>query len=137
MATNATENTNFLANPVAYFRISGIALAAVAVLGIIMSAVNKGGFIDGFLEFDWTHNIVHILLAAIGILLGFGNIASSVVKTFAIVLGAVYVVLGVVGFISVDAFILGGLGFHLELGENLVHLIIGAYGLTAGLMAKA
>lgn len=129
-------NPNSLGQPAGYFRLTGVLLGVLAVLGIVVRAANNGEFLGEFLAFDWTHNVLHILLAAVAVLLGWGNIAPSVTKMFAIVLGSVYIVLGGVGFIPVVADWLGStLELHVELVENIVHILIGLYGLVVGLVA--
>lgn len=126
-----TNTTNPVLNPRIYWRVSAFALSAVALLGIIMSAANNGQFISGFLEFDWGHNIVHVVLAAIAFTFGFAPVSGQLSKVFAILFGAVYLGLGVLGFIVTD------LGFlMLELGENLVHILLGAWALLSGLAAR-
>lgn len=127
-----TNTSNPIMNPVIYWRVSAWTLAATAVLGIVMSAVNDGEFIDGFLNFDWTHNIVHVVLAAAAFLFGYANLPGSTAKTFAIIFGFVYGGLGAFG-LFVDE--VGPM--HLEMGENLIHLLLGAWGLVAGFGSKA
>lgn len=139
-----------MANPITnaktYAQITGIALAAVAVLGIVLSLMGTDGMYGlfcsepsattckgeaaetSFLGFDWTHNIVHVVLAAIALYVGFAAPANYV-GTYAKVFGIVYLALGVAGFFVADLGIL-----HLELGENLVHLVIGLWGVVAGFM---
>lgn len=134
---------NPLMNATLYARITGIALLAIAILGMVFSAMGDGSGRYGlfcenattcegaasnnsFLAFDWTHNIVHVVLAGIALYVGFaatGNIATLYAKVF----GIVYAGLGVTGFFATDLGIL-----HLELGENLVHLLVGAWGIVAG-----
>lgn len=134
---------NPILNPKLHAQVVGIALAAVAVLGIILSLIGAGGHFgffcddaiacDGaeaaegsFLGFDWGHNLVHVLLAAIALVVGY-TAYSRMARTYAQVFGIVYAALGVFGFVFADLFIL-----HLELGENLLHLLIGAWGIAAG-----
>lgn len=132
-ATTTHAEPNPIADVRIYWRVSGIALAAVAVLGIVLSLATGGAFISGFLEFDWTHNIVHVALAAVALGLGFGNVDRAVSKNIAKVIGVVYLGLGVVGFIGPVVEMLESLlGLGLEVGENLVHLLIGAWGAYAG-----
>lgn len=135
-----TKTSGGILGTTAYWRISGIALLATAILGFVLVGINKADLLGkDFLTFDTTHNIVHIVLAAVALFFGFANIPAGASKLFAIIVGGVYFLLGVVGFL--DSGNLFGLGtsikMHLELGENLVHLVIGGYGLTAGFMAKA
>lgn len=129
----ASRNTSSTTNVGVYWKVSGVALAAVAALGILLNAIGQGGLLGGFLSFDWTHNIVHVLLAVVALGIGFSTVEASLSKNLAKVVGIVYLGLGVVGFLPgiVDA-VDSLLGLHLELGENLVHLVIGAWGVYAG-----
>lgn len=133
-ATATTGTGNPIADVTTFWRISGVAVAAVAVLGIVLNAVDNGNLLGSFLTFDWTHNIVHVVLAAIALVMGFATVAMNTSKMVAKVFGAVYLLLGVAGFISAGLFGLGdAIGLELEIGENLVHLVIGAWGLYAGM----
>jgi hypothetical protein len=130
-----TTTTNPILNPTMYWRVSAFALAAVAVLGTVMNlATSNGELVGGFLEFDWTHNVVHYVLAAAAFIFGFANLTPTVVRTFAIVFGFVYAGLGILGFVIGNGEAIGPLG--LELGENLIHLLLGAWGLLVGFMSK-
>lgn len=149
-----------MANPIGnaktYAKITGIALAAVALLGIVLTLVGGGNYglincgdnpttttnekgnltctneaaaSESFLAFDWTHNILHVVLAAVALYVGFGNVSAAMTTMYAKVFGIVYAGLGVAGFFWT--------GFstsvlHLEMGENLVHLVIGLWGVYAG-----
>jgi hypothetical protein len=121
--------TNPLMNPKIYALVTGFALAAVAGLGIVMQLLTNGKFISGFLVFDWTHNILHVVLAVAALTIGFAA-GGAYARIYARIFGIVYVGLAIVGFVAPNA--LGFLGVHLELGENLVHLLIGAWGIVTG-----
>lgn len=131
MTTTATRTTQAHENPIkdvhTYWKVSGMGLAAIAILGIIVNILfgNQQG-IPGFLVFDWTHNIVHVALAALALGVGFGNVNLAIARPLALVVGIVYLALGVVGFIAGNLF--SFMGLHLQFGENLVHLLIGAWG---------
>lgn len=141
-----TNTTNPILNPVLYWRVTAFALTAVALLGIILASISGGGATttkDQVLAFDshhglgltWTHNIVHVVLALAAFIFGFSNMPGKVVKTFAIIFGVVYVGLGVTGFFVSNP--LGsGLALNLGVALNAVHLLIGAWALTAGLGAR-
>jgi hypothetical protein len=133
-ATNTpTATRNPVMDPVVYWRVSAFALTAVALLGIVLNATGNGDLLGkGFLAFDWSHNILHVILAAVAFLFGFAALPGKMVKTFAIVFGAVYAGLGVLGFITAEV---GPI--HLEIGENIVHILLGAWGLLAGIGGKA
>src|SRR5687767_6890079 len=104
-------------NPRNYAKITGVALLLVAVLGIVFSAMGTDGKYGlfcstptattcegtasdtSFLAFDWTHNILHVVLAAIALTVGFVSLGASYARQYAMTFGAVYFVLGVMGFI--------------------------------------
>jgi hypothetical protein len=132
-ATTQTTGMKNILSPTMFWRLSAFALAAVAVLGIILNAVDQADLLGAdFLAFDWTHNILHVVLAGAAFLFGYGNLAPNVTKTFALIFGVVYLGLGVTGFVIGNGGEIGPIA--LELGENLVHILIGAWGLAAGLM---
>lgn len=131
-ATSAYQGTNPIVNPVIYWRVSAVALGAVALLGIVLNSFGIGDLLGAnFLAFDWGHNILHVVLAVAAAIFGWGNLGAGITKTFAIVFGFVYALLGVLGFFVADLGIL-----NLEIGENLVHLVLGAWALTAGFAAR-
>ena len=131
--STATTTQNPVMDPVVYWRVSAFALAAVALLGIVLSTTGNADILGkGFLAFDWSHTILHVILAAAAFLFGFAALPARMVKAFALVFGVVYAGLGVLGFVTVE---LGPM--HLEVGENVIHLALGAWGLLAGIAGKA
>lgn len=141
-ATARPTNQNFILDPKVYWRVSAFALSAVAILGIVLASISGGGHESSHdqalafggnhgLGLTWTHNAVHVVLALAAFVFGFGNLSPGVTKTFAIVFGFVYVGLGVVGFLFSNP--LGtGLALNLGFSLNAVHLLLGAWALTAG-----
>lgn len=137
----ALETGPALLRPVVYFRISAFALLAVALLGLVMNLIegnysNALGFGDTFLNFTYSHDVLHFVLAAAAFTLGFANVSPSLVKGAAILFGAVYLALGIAGFFVFNAphdtsFL------ALTPALNAVHILLGGYALTSGLMAKA
>lgn len=142
-----------MANPIMdtrmYAKVTGIALAATALLGIIMSITAGGDGRSGlfcsepsattctgdatensFLAFDWTHNGLHVVLALVALAVGFASIPTTYVKYYAVIFGIVYLGLAITGFIANNA--LSFLAIHLELGEQLVHAVIGLWGIVTG-----
>ena len=127
-----TNTTNPVMNPVLYWRINAILVSAVAILGIVLTAIDQADLLGkNFLAFDWTHNILHVVLAVAAFVFGFTAMPGRVVKTFAIIFGFVYTGLGVLGF-----FVHAVGPIHLELGENLVHILLGGWALIAGFGAR-
>jgi hypothetical protein len=146
--TRNTRNTNnVILNPVIYWRVSAFALTAVAIVGVIFAAISGGShttandqlFAFGshhFLGLTWTHTVLHFVLAGAAFLFGFGNFSPQVTKNFAILFGFVYAGLGVLGFLFSNPLGAGALALNLGVSLNAVHLLIGAWALTAGFGAR-
>lgn len=115
--------------PKVYAQLTGVVVGIVAVLGFLLTWTNNADLLGSWLVFDNTHNIAHVVLAAVALYVGFGGASASLQKNYAIVFGAVYALLGIAGFFTASI-----LGIGLEVGENLIHLVVGALGLYAGTM---
>ena len=125
------------------------------ILGVVFLLVGIIGFVMPDLlgtHLSPVHNIIHIASAIVALYLGFAG-SLSAARLFCIVFGAVYLLLGVVGFIA------GGGGEHtlagmpganddnlwkviagqLELGkmDHFVHLLLGIVFLIGGFLTKA
>ena len=132
MATTAFANL--------YARITGPVVLLVGILGIVSQATGYYGYFgdsrtdtSAFLLWDYTHSAIHVGLGIAAIAAGYFTLISPLL--FARVIGAVYVVLGVLGFVNGDLFVGASLGgLHVELGENIIHLALGAAGLVAGFL---
>ncbi len=134
------ETSNLFSNVDLYWRVSAIALGAVAVLGIALTAIGGNNAyvpnveaMESILVFDWAHNIVHVGLFAIAAAFGFGSFSQALSANVAKVIGVVYLALGVAGFVpgvveTLDSLI----GLHLEAGENILHIALGSWGAYAG-----
>jgi hypothetical protein len=93
---------------------TGSALTADAVLGI--------------LDVNGWHNVVHIVTGLLGL-----AAVSYAARTYALVLGAVYVVVAIWGFAETT----NGFGVILDFlpvntEDNILHLVLGLTGLAAG-----
>lgn len=111
------------------------------ILGVVLLIVGLCGFAaPNLLGMHLTpiHNLVHLLTAAIALYLGFAGSPQGA-KTFCAVFGAIYLLLGILGFAApnVVAAIIGHPG---PVGpgdltpDNAVHLLLGIGFLAAGLM---
>jgi len=109
------------------------------VLGVAFLLAGVAGFpMPHLLGFHLTtiHNVVHLATGALALYLGFAGSASAV-RTFCVVFGAVYLALGVLGFVApgVVAAVIGHA--PASAGEltpdNLFHAVVGAAFLVAGL----
>lgn len=128
-------------DPVVVFRISAWILGLVALVGLVSATLPQTKVNDQFLggvglQFTWGHNVLHILLAAAAALFGYAVLEPRLVKSMAIVVGSVYLVLGVLGFFwlnwPADETVLA-----LTPTLNAVHLLLGAWALAAGLLSDA
>jgi hypothetical protein len=117
-----------------------VARTLCKVLGIVFIIAGLAGFaMPNLLGFHLTtiHNIIHILSGAIAAYLGFAGSYSGC-RTFCLVFGAVYALLGVLGFVAPNlvATVIGHptpvTGGDLA-PDNLFHLVVGAVFLVAGL----
>ena len=114
------------------------------ILGVVLLVVGLVGFaMPNLLGMHLTpiHNIVHLLTAAIALYLGFAGSPEGA-KTFCVVFGAIYLLLGILGFAApgVVASIIGHPG-PVSSGDltpdNAVHLLLGIVFLAVGLMRPA
>jgi zinc transporter ZupT len=88
----------------------------------------------GILSVNGWHNVVHLVTGGLGLLAFLAGARAS--RTYALVVGAVYIVVAVWGFIigSGDS-ILGIVPINTE--DSVLHLILGIVGLGAGLASPA
>ncbi|MGH9318041.1 MAG: DUF4383 domain-containing protein [Thermoanaerobaculia bacterium] len=108
------------------------------IAGIVLFIVGLVGFaMPGLLGMHLTsiHNIVHLLTGAIALYFGFSGSAAAA-RTFCLVFGAVYLLLGILGFVA-PGVVAGIIGHTLAAGESLtadnaVHLLLGAVFLAVG-----
>jgi len=104
-----------------YAKVNGVLLLIIGIIGFFTSE-----FLG--IRFDPLHNIVHLVIALIALYIGFGNFPEASALSFAKTFGLIYIVLGIMGFFLPDFF---GL-ISLELQENLLHLILGIWGIWIG-----
>jgi uncharacterized protein DUF4383 len=130
-----------------------MAKTIATVLGIVFILVGLVGFIvPGFLgtHLSLAHNLVHIISGAVALYFGLaGTLAGA--RLFCLVFGAVYLLLGVVGFvlgkegtatvahIGPDAHLFALIPGQLELGtmDHYVNILLGVVFLIGGLITKA
>jgi Domain of unknown function (DUF4383) len=123
------------------------------ILGVVFLLVGIAGFVaPGMLgtHLSLAHNLVHIISGAIALYFGFAGSPSGA-RTFCLAFGAVYLLLGVVGFVMgapgastipgmahEDARLWKVLPGTLELGQmdHIVHLLLGVVFLIGGLLGR-
>jgi hypothetical protein len=122
------------------------------LLGAVLLLVGLLGFFVHDLmgtHLSAAHNVVHILSGAIALYLGLKG-SLSAARTFCLVFGAVYLLLGLAGFLfgaqgtpgvpgPADARLLKVLPGTLELGtvDHVIHILLGIVFLIGGLLTKA
>ncbi len=123
------------------------------ILGVVFLIVGIAGFVaPGLLgtHLSLAHNLVHIISGAVALYFGFAGSASGA-RTFCLVFGAVYLLLGVVGFVMgqpgaseiagmthQDSRLWKVLPGTLELGQmdHIVHVLLGVVFLAGGALGK-
>jgi hypothetical protein len=123
------------------------------LLGVVFLVVGIAGFVaPGMLgtHLSLAHNLVHIISGAIALYFGFaGSLAGA--KTFCLAFGAVYLLLGILGFVmgapgasemagmmNQDSRLWKVLPGTLELGQmdHIVHVLLGLVFLAGGVLTR-
>jgi Domain of unknown function (DUF4383) len=122
-----------------YALVIGLTLVGAGIVGFFYSAsFSTGDSVErdavlGILDVNGWHNLVHIASGAIGLFL-VGSYGGA--RTYALVVGVVYLIVAGLGFIAGDGHeILGLIPVNTE--DNLLHLLIGIAGIGAGLATPA
>ena len=114
------------------------------VVGLVLLIAGIGGFFSPNLmgmHLTNVHNIVHIASGALALYFGFLGSAGGA-RGFCLLFGLVYALLGVIGFIQ-PGLVASVLQAHEEAGaasptmamDSIVHLLVGAVFLVAGLLS--
>lgn len=111
----------------------GAVFILVGLLGFIANPLVGAG---ALFETDLGHNLVHLLA---GVLLIWAGLKSEHIAGLALqVLGAVYLIVALIGFAVVDATGMGSiLGLiHINTADNWLHVVLGVVLLGAGFLLK-
>ena len=111
-------------SPVRQF--AGIVGALILLLGVV--GLFFEGYLFGLVNVDIAEDIVHLLTGALFVFVGFGQRDNALAKMVVGVLGAIYLLVGILGFISPTLF--GILQHSYSTADNLIHLIIGVASLV-------
>ena len=111
-----------------YCQVSGVVLLLLGVLGVL------GVGIPGFLSVsEPTEIALHFITGGLAAWAGFSAGGySSFAKPYAQWFGAIYLVLGILGFVAPDP----PLGIHLDLACNLAHVVLGTWGVYVGFIVR-
>ncbi len=102
-----------------YAGILGVVLLLLGVLGLILG----DGLLINILNIDIVEDIVHLLTGGILAYVGFGQRDDGLARTVVGVLGVVYLLVGILGFLVPMLFGLIPSGYTVF--DNIVHLAIG------------
>lgn len=100
-----------------FARVAGWLALLLGIIGFFVTDL------FGLIQFDTTQNIIYLVLGLLGIAAGQSKKAA---KLFAQVFGPVYLIIGIVGF-----FVPTMGSISLDVTENLLHLLLGIWGLIA------
>ncbi len=102
-----------------YAQVIGVVLLLVGVVGLVLG--NQVWL--GILNVDILEDIVHLITGGLLAYLGFGRIDLAVTRTVVGVLGVIYLVVGVLGFVVPQLFGLIPHGYTVF--DDLLHLALG------------
>jgi hypothetical protein len=115
-----------------YWRVSALVFAIWAGLGFFLVAQNRAALVGNALVADTPMNALHAALALVALACALPWTPSRFVLATARAASIFLLALAVLGFVSGRLFGLGPLaGTHLEIGENALHLALGAWGAYA------
>jgi hypothetical protein len=122
-----------------YTLVIGLALVVIGIAGFFYIASFSSGdgaerdALLGIFHVNGWHNVLHIVSGAIGLVLA-GSYAGA--RVYALGLGAVYLLVALLGFIAGDGGEIFGL-IPVNTEDNFLHLLIGVAGIGAGLATPA
>lgn len=102
-----------------FAQVVGVVLLLLGVVGLLLGDTP----LLGILNIDVVEDIIHLLTGAIFAYVGFGQRDEGLAKTVVGVLGIVYLLVGILGFIVPMMFGLLPSGYSIF--DNIIHLAIG------------
>ncbi len=113
-----------------YAQIVGVVLLVIAAVGFIAGE----GPLLGVLNIDLPEDLIHLLTGGLLTYVGFTK-SEKVVAAVVGILGAVYLLVGVIGVVSPG--LLGILSHDYSLLDNIIHLTLGIAGLAVYFMSNS
>lgn len=107
-----------------YAQIVGVVLILLGIVGLLLG----DELLLGILNIDLVEDLVHLLTGGLLAYVGFGRTDDGTVRTVVSVLGVVYLLVGILGFIVPMLFGLIPSGYTIF--DNLVHLALGVLALV-------
>ena len=110
-----------------YAKVLGIVLLVVGVLGLVL-----GSTLFGIFNSDLLEDIIHLGSGALMAYVGFALRDNSLARTLVGGLGVVYLLVGLLGFVVQNLFVLIPTGY--TLADYLLHLALGILGIVVGFL---
>jgi hypothetical protein len=110
-------------------KVFGVVLLVAGLLGFLLA---PNGMLFGILDTDFTQNAIHTIVGIIALIVGFKAVGMA--RTFFRVIGVVYVLVAVLGFVS-GSTVLGLMSVNMA--DNVLHLAVGVVALWVGFMMKS
>ncbi|HKP53295.1 MAG TPA: DUF4383 domain-containing protein [Chloroflexia bacterium] len=107
-----------------YAGVVGVVLLLLGVVGLIM----QDAILFGFLNSDIIEDIIHLVTGALMAYVGFAQRDNALARMVVGVLGAIYLLVGVLGFLDAKLFGIVPTGYTTP--DNIVHLLLGVLGLV-------
>ena len=102
-----------------YAQVVGVVIILLGVVGLLLG----DQLLLGLLNIDIVEDIVHLVTGGLMAYVGFAQRDSRVIRNVVGGLGVVYVLVGVLGFITPSLF--GLLPHGYSIADNLIHLVLG------------
>ncbi len=112
-----------------FAQVVGVVLLLLGIGGLLIG----DGLLGGLLNIDVGEDIVHILTGGILAYVGFGQSDENVARSVVGVLGVVYLLVGLLGFVV--PFLFGLIPSGYTIADNLVHLALGGLGIAVGFLS--
>ena len=113
-----------------YAQILGVVLLLVGVVGLLVGE----RLVLGILNADILEDIVHLITGGLLAYVGFGRTDLALARNVVLVLGIIYLVVGLLGFAVPTMFWLLPDGYTIF--DNLLHLALGVASIAVALFAR-
>lgn len=108
-----------------YAKLVGIVIILIGVVGLLAGEAPLLGLVN----IEIAEDVVHLLTGGIMAAVGFGVRDTGVVRTVVGVIGVLYLLVGVLGFVAPGLFgLLPAHGYSVV--DNLIHLVLGVLGVA-------
>jgi uncharacterized membrane protein YuzA (DUF378 family) len=112
-----------------YARYVGIGLVVLGLIGLVLSAVRSEEPLFGLLNIGPVESTFRLLTGALMVYVGFRVASESAARAVVGVLGALYLLVALLGFVTSDLF--DTLPSDFTEVDNVIHLLVGVLGIVA------